>query len=479
MQSAYLNAPLPYIILAVTSLLIIIAISIKRNHAFIAGFSVIGMVAAFITILTGDYPDSVNNLIVFDPAARFFNSLFLLSGTVIAFLGYDYLRKHDENKEEFYPILLLAILGAWVLSSSINFVSFFLGLELMTVSLYVMIAYLRDSSFSLEAGVKYLILAAASSAFLLMGMAFMYFETGSLMFIGPIVEFAQQGWQTDILFLAGLAFMLVGIGFKLAVVPFHMWTADVYEGAPAPVTAFVATVSKGAVVAVLLRLFFSGAVSQFGSVALVLSIIAGASMFAGNILALMQKNVKRILAYSSIAHLGYILVALLAYSATAVSAISYYLVVYFITTLGAFGLISLLSDRKGEATDIDSFRGMFWRQPVTAIVFTAMLMSLAGIPLTGGFIGKFMVVVAGVESSLWTLIIILIVNSAIGIYYYLRIVAAMFSDAPKELDASRVKVPFSGQMLMTILTVLLIYFGIFPDNLLSLIDGLVNSFIIN
>ncbi|MBD3382811.1 MAG: NADH-quinone oxidoreductase subunit NuoN [candidate division Zixibacteria bacterium] len=478
MQSAYLNAPLPYIILAAVSLMIIIAISIKRNHAFAMGLSVIGMIAAFITLFTNDTAESTYGLLVFGPAAQFFTGLFLSSGIVIAFLGYDYLYNHDEHREEFYPVLLLAILGASVLSSSINFVSFFLGLELMTVSLYVMIAYLRDSSFSLEAGVKYLILAAASSAFLLMGMAFLYFETGSLEFTGPIVEYAQQGWQTSMLFLAGLAFMLVGIGFKLAVVPFHMWTADVYEGAPAPVTAFVATVSKGAVVAVLLRLFFSGAVSQFGSVVLVLSIIAGASMFAGNILALMQKNVKRILAYSSIAHLGYILVALLAYRESAVSAISYYLVVYFITTLGAFGLVSLLSNRKGEPTDIDSFRGIFWRQPLIAIVFTAMLMSLAGIPLTGGFIGKFMVVVAGVESSLWALIIILIVNSAIGIYYYLRIVAAMFSDAPKELDYSRVKVPFSGQMLMTILTVLLIYFGIFPDNLLSLIDGLVDSFIL-
>jgi len=285
-----------------------------------------------------------------------------------------------------------------------------------------------------------------------------------IVFIGLIIEFFTK---TE-----------VGIGFKLAVVPFHLWTPDVYEGAPAPVTAFVATVSKGAVVAVTMRLFISGGLAGLNSAVLALSIIAAVSMFAGNILALLQKNIKRLLAYSSIAHLGYILVALLAFPESAASAVTYYLVVYFVTTLGAFGIISLLSDSNDEPTNIESFRGMFWRRPFVAIVFSLMLMSLAGIPLTGGFFGKFLVVVAGINSSLWTLVIILIVNSAIGLYYYLRIVAVMFSSVPEDMRTSAIKISISGKLIMTVLTLALIYFGTLPGGLLDLINGIVNSFII-
>jgi NADH-quinone oxidoreductase subunit N len=351
--------------------------------------------------------------------------------------------------------------------------SLFLGLELLTVSLYVMIGYLRNDRFSLEAGIKYLILAAASSAFLLFGLALLYAETGPLEFDGIAKAIGGMLDIKGIYVLAGTGMFLVGAGFKLAVAPFHMWTPDVYEGAPAPVTAFVATVSKGAMAAILLRYFFAVEGFEYTTVVLALSIIAIASMFLGNILALLQKNIKRLLAYSSIAHLGYILVAFIAAGDLAAEAVSVYLVVYFVTTLGAFGIIALLADKEGEKFMLDHYRGLFWRRPWISLAFSGMLLSLAGVPLTAGFIGKFFVLLAGVGTALWTLVVILVINSAIGLYYYIKVIATMFSRAESEPEHKPVSIPVAGSAVLTGLTILLIYFGVYPVHLIRLIREMV------
>jgi proton-translocating NADH-quinone oxidoreductase chain N len=216
--------------------------------------------------------------------------------------------------------------------------------------------------------------------------------------------------------LTGLAMTVTGIGFKLAVVPFHMWTPDVYEGAPAPVTAFVATVSKGAIVALLLRYVVQTRAYPYGSLLLAFSVLAGASIVVGNLLALLQENVKRVLAYSSIAHLGYLLVALVAGGPRGVEAATYYLVAYMLTTLSAFGSVIVLSEKEQDAENMAAYRGLFWRRPWLAMVFTAALLSLAGIPLTAGFVGKFYVLLVGVESALWPLIFLLVFGSAVGLF---------------------------------------------------------------
>ena len=229
--------------------------------------------------------------------------------------------------------------------------------------------------------------------------------------------------------LAGLVMIISGLGFKLAVVPFHLWTPDVYEGAPAPVTAFIATVSKGAVFALVLRYFTRIDIHAHTALFLIITLIAVASMFAGNLLALLQTNVKRILAYSSISHLGYLLVTVLASGPTAVTAAAFYLAAYFITTLGAFGVVAVLSRPERDADRLEDYRGLVWRRPWLAGVFTAMLFSLAGIPLTAGFVGKFYVVAAGVGSALWLAVVALAINSVIGLFYYLRIVVALFTPA--------------------------------------------------
>jgi NADH-quinone oxidoreductase subunit N len=268
-----------------------------------------------------------------------------------------------------------------------------------------------------------------------------------------------------------MALMITGIGFKLAVVPFHMWTPDVYEGAPAPVTAFVATVSKGALFGLLLR-YFREAPATGGTVFLVFTIIAIASMVVGNLLALLQNNVKRILAYSSIAHLGYLLVAFQAGGLLGGRAATFYLTAYFVTTLGAFGVVSVLSAGDRDADRIEDYRGLFWRRPALAGVLVVMLFSLAGIPLTAGFLGKFYVVAAGAASATWLLLLVLVTTSAIGIYYYLRIIVALYATETPAIHAEHVepRMHATSRVVLTVLTGVLFWLGIYPAPLLAVIQ---------
>ena len=271
--------------------------------------------------------------------------------------------------------------------------------------------------------------------------------------------------------LVGIGLIVVGFGFKLALVPFHLWTPDVYQGAPAPVTAFIATVSKGAMFAVLLRYFTIIDVRTHHTLFLIFAIFAVASMVAGNLLALLQSNVKRLLAYSSIAHLGYLLVAFLAGGALAATAITFYLVAYFVTTIGAFGVVTVLSSADGEAEHLDDYRGLFTRRPRLSAVFMAMLLSLAGIPLTAGFVGKFYLTVAAGGAALWPLLIVMMITSGIGLFYYLRVVVAMFTESATDASAGREpsRVPFVARLTLSALTVALVWLGVYPAPLIRLI----------
>ena len=356
-----------------------------------------------------------------------------------------------------------------VLVASNHFVSFFLGLELLSVSLYGLIAYRRGHALGIEAGLKYLVLAGVSSAFLLFGMALVYAQLGTMDF-AVISDKLTAEPAPGALLLTAFGLIIVGISFKLALVPFHLWTPDVYQGAPAPVTAFVATVSKGAMFALLLRYFAAVQVQAYGSLMLVFTIIAIASMFAGNLLALLQNNVKRLLAYSSIAHLGYLLVAFLASGPLAVEAVTYYLAAYFATMLGAFGIVTLLSNGERDAESIEDYRGLAWRRPWLAGAFTAMLLSLAGIPLTAGFMGKFYVLTAGVGSALWLLVIILVVTSAMGLFYYLRLLITMYQQPYPSSPADLPRVNLTGRAVLVVLTSALLWLGVYPSPAIALIQ---------
>ena len=264
-----------------------------------------------------------------------------------------------------------------------------------------------------------------------------------------------------------------GLAFKLSLAPFHLWTPDVYQGAPAPVTAFLATVSKGAVFVLLLRYFAAAGAFAYAPLLVGLAVLAGASMLLGNVLALLQQNVKRILAYSSIAHLGYLLVAFLAGGAAAAEAASYYLTAYVVSTVGAFGVVTVLSSERGEEDDaqmLSGYRGLFWRRPWLAAMFSLMLLSLAGIPLTMGFVAKFYVVAASVESSLWALLAVVIVGSAIGLFYYLRVLITLYlghDEAAPIGQAPRVSV--AAGVVLAGAAAAVVWLGVFPQPLIALI----------
>lgn len=464
-------ALLPLLILAATAIAVMLGVAVRRSHALSASIAFAGLVISFgsIWIAAPELPRQVTPLLILDRYALFYIALLTVSSMVFILLAHGYFEKSDDDHDEMYILMLVATLGGAVLVSSSHFASLFLGLELLSVALYGMIAYPRRRPLPLEAGIKYLVLAAVSAAFLLFGMALVYGAFGTMRFDEIAAQLSRPGFDRWLV-LPGMALIITGFGFKLALAPFHIWTPDVYEGAPAPVTAYVATVSKGAMFALLLRYFYKTGGHQQAPLFVVFSVIAIASMFAGNILALLQDNVKRILAYSSIAHLGYLLVAFQASGDLAPMAVGFYLVSYFVTTLGAFGIVAVLSDGVRDADLLDDYRGLFWRRPVVAAVFTAMLFSLAGIPVTVGFVGKFYLVAAGASAGLWSLVVILVVTSGIGLFYYLRIVVAIYSEASQAKAGPVIGAPAVAALIF--LTAALVYLGLFPQPLLALIRGL-------
>ena len=467
-------ALLPLLVTALSSLGVLLLAAFHRDHRFVAVVTSLGLAVAFFTlpVAAGVAPRQVTPLLRIDAYALFYAGLILAASLAVTILSYGYLEKQEGQREEFYALLLFATLGAMTLAAASHFAAFFLGLELLSVSLYVLIAYVRTDGRPLEAGIKYLILSGTSSAFLLFGMALIYFQSGTMEFTRTAALAGTAAFPSTV--LVGLMLILTGVGFKLALVPFHMWAPDVYQGAPAPVTAFVATVSKGAMVALLLRYFVEIAAFRSEMLWWAMAGIAVLSMFAGNLLALLQDNIKRLLAYSSIAHLGYLLVAFLAAGPLAAEAVTFYLTAYFVTTLGAFGVVSVLSKPGSEAEALDDYRSLFWNRPWLAGVFTIMLLSLAGIPLTAGFIGKFYVIAAGVESSLWVLIVLLVGNSVIGLFYYLRVIVIMAADGRRGVrpaDTTRApQVSYADGLVLAALSGFLLWLGLYPAPLIRLVQ---------
>ena len=431
-------------------------------------------------------PQQVSSILVTDHYSLFFSLLILFASLITALLAKDYLEQRSGENEEFYLLLMLSTLGALVLVSSTHLASFLLGLELLGVALYALIAYPERGRLPLEAAIKYLVLSGAASAILLFGFALIYAALGSLSFVGIGQQLSQElGADRQLLVLIGTAMVFTGIGFKLSLVPFHMWTPDVYQGAPAPVTGFLSTVSKGAIFAALMRLFIDAQLYQFPSLLLALSIVAAASMVIGNLLALKQNSLKRLLAYSSIAHIGYLIITIVVYGSLqkgqlAVEAASFYLTAYMLTSLAAFAVLTVLSSQKKQAyeqTDsdgIDSVRGLFWSNPLLALVLTIALLSLAGIPLTIGFVGKFYILTVGIEGALWLLVAALVIGSGIGIYYYLRVVFAMTEQITQTRADSSAQWSMSlvAKLVICLLIFMMLALGVLPQPLIEQIGNL-------
>ncbi len=403
---------------------------------------------------------------ILDKFALFFKAFFLLSGFFLIGICRQYQKRLEAGTNAFFILLMTTLLGACCLVSAYNFLAFFISIELMTISLYILTAYLKSDSRSTEAGVKYLVMGAFSSAIMLYGISFIYGITGSLSF-EKVSSAIQAMPHLNFLLAAGFFLLIAGIGFKISAFPFQLWVPDVYEGAPTPITAFLSVVSKAAGFAVLLRILFSVMGQSLGAMWTTLAaLLAAATLLYGNLGALpqVQGNIKRLLGFSSIGHAGYLLMGVASGSALGASAILYYLTAYGLANLTIFFVVVSASDRNES---IESLRGLFSRSPILgASIFVAVL-SLAGVPPLAGFFGKFLIIQAVVEKKMLWLAFVGAINIVISLYYYLMIVKTVYVD---KSDGSPIHVSPSARWSLITLTALIILLGVFQEPLLNLIQ---------
>jgi NADH-quinone oxidoreductase subunit N len=467
-----MQAAAPLLVLALTVAAMLAALAIRRSFAITVLIAATGLILATISIpwalaaRANPFPSLFN----LTPDALGFAGLMLLAGLATLILATLYLTRDLPLPREEYPLLLvLATLGAVAMATSAGFITLFLGLETMTIAMIGMIAYPRDRPEAEEAALKYLVLSGMSSALVLFGIGLAALATGHLTY-APLLAAGPKP-----IILTALALIGAGAGFKLSVVPFHIWVPDIYAGAPAPSAAYVAVIPKIAVIAVILHLLAMPGSTVSPLLASAVGIVAMLSMLVGNLLALMQENLKRVLGYSSIAHLGYLLIALLAAGRIGRAGVIFYIVTYAITVIGAFGIIGVLS-RAGSARDadqIDDLRGLFWHRPLLATIMTLILLSLAGIPPAIGFIAKLYIMAAGVSADLRVLTATLVLSSVIGLFYYLRIILVM---ALKPVDraeapANIMAIPITGWLTIATLGALILGFGIAPQSLMTLLHA--------
>lgn len=462
---------LPVILCSLTAVCVMLGIAIKRHHFFNASIAVVGLSASLVSVwwVLNNLPSQiVTDLFVVDSFACVYMALILAITLACVMLSHAYMETHSGNREEFYLLLVLSAVGAMLMACSRHMAALFISMEILTIPVFGLAAYSFARSRSLEAGIKYLVLSATSTAFMLFGMALLYAQTGSLSYAGIQAALTETA-QMAPLMLAGFAMLFIAFAFKLSFAPFHLWTPDVYEGAPAPVSAFLATASKVAVFAAFLRLWQWMPALSSGVMNDVLAAVAGLSIVVGNLLALTQTNIKRMLGYSSIAHFGYLLIAVVSGLNIERSAVMIYLVTYVVTVLAAFGVVVQVSSpyQGADADNLHNYRGLFWKRPYLASVMTVAMLSMAGIPMTAGFIGKFYVVMTGVGAKLWWLLAALVLGSALGLYYYLRFMIAMYLLEP---GMRRFEAPLNwgrttGGLVLLLMAMLVILLGVYPEPL--------------
>ena len=469
----------PVMIVALTTIVAMLLTAIKRNHNLIATASVVGLNLATIYIVCSMFgkfglsfaPANVMGMFMVDSFTMFYQFVMLIAALACCTLSHAYIETYKDNREELYILMLASVTGAMLMVASSHYASFFISLELMSIPIYGLLAYTHQRSQSLEAGVKYLVLSATASAMLLMGMAYIYAYTGSLSFYDSVQVLVESIHKPMV--ILGLGLIVFAIAFKLSLAPFHKWTPDVYAGAPAPVATFLATAAKVATIGLFVRYILASGAMLVESIVTIITVLAVLSIVVGNLLAVRQVNLKRILGYSSIAHFGYLLIALISTSYASLGSISLYVVTYVLTTIGAFGAVALMSspyNNVSEAESLADYRGLFWRRPVLTAVLTVMMLSLAGIPLTAGFIGKFLVIMAAVTTQHWFLAAMIIVGSGIGLYYYLRVMVVMYMTPPDNprMDAVDHWGQKVGGIMVLAAAALVLIIGVYPDPVIKL-----------
>jgi NADH-quinone oxidoreductase subunit N len=422
----------------------------------------------FIAIQPGAPVEMFGGSFVIDNFARFFKVLALIGAMMALVMSGPFWHDHKINRFEFSVVVLLSVAGMMVMVSARDLIALYLGIELMSLSLYVIAAIDRENLRSTEAGLKYFVLGALSSGMLLYGASLIYGFTGTVSFSG--IAAAAKSPSPGLIF--GIVFLFAGLAFKVSAVPFHMWTPDVYEGAPTPVTAFFAAAPKVAAIALFVRVAtgaFPNAVPQWQQIVIFIAI---ASMVLGAFAAIGQRNIKRLMAYSSIGHVGFALVGLAAGTATGVAGVLIYMSIYLAMTLGTFACILAMRREGGQIEEIDQLAGLARTQPVMAFVLAALMFSLAGIPPLAGFFAKFYVFVAAIEAKLYVLAVIGVLASVVGAYYYLRIVKIMYMDEPVARFLPMAK-PVAAVMLLSAIFVIL--FFIYPAPLVAAADAAAKS----
>jgi NADH-quinone oxidoreductase subunit N len=438
-----------------------------RGKRDLATVGVLGLGGALLSsaLMWGGAPTAFQQMVVVDDFALFFNAIFCVSTALVLLLSVDYLRRQGAEAGEYYVLVLFAALGMMLMASALDLLVVFLGLELMSLSLYVLAGFFRTRATGNEAAMKYFLLGAFASGFFLYGIALLYGATGTTNLARLGASLAGPGAAIQPLVLVGLALLLVGFGFKTSAVPFHQWAPDVYEGAPTAVAALIATGSKAAAFAALLRVLVAMRPLQ-PEWGLIVWLIAALTMTVGNVVALAQRNLKRMLAYSSVAHVGYMLVGVAAGHDLGSAAVLYYLLVYSFATVGAFGVILVLERNGAEAVDLEGYGGLAARHPVLALVLTVCLLSLIGLPPTAGFVGKFYLFGAAIRGGFVGLAVIAVLNSVAAAYYYLRLIVYMYMREP-EGPGLRVALTPAAGLALAITVWATMHLGLFPGTVFA------------
>ena len=430
-SSLWIAAPELILSIGAMILLMIGVFMGEKSSQTVTGLSVaVIIIAALWLILITPLGVGFGGSFVLDPFARFMKILVLVGSAAAMVMSVGFAESERFNRFEFPVLILLSTTGMMMMVSAGDMIALYLGLELQSLAIYVLAAINRDSVRSTEAGLKYFVLGALSSGMLLYGASMVYGFTGHIEFTQIAAVAGESGRSLGL--VVGLVFVLAGLAFKISAVPFHMWTPDVYEGAPTPITAFLAGAPKVAAMALLTRFTVQGFEPMSDQWQQVIVFISIASMVFGAFAAIGQRNIKRLMAYSSIAHMGYALVGLAAANSEGVRGVLIYMTVYLMMTLGTFAVILAMRRRDGMVEDIDDLAGLSQTNPVMALFLTVMMLSLAGLPPLAGFIAKYFVFMAAVHAGLWPLAIIGVLASVVGLFYYLRLVKTMWFDEPAE-----------------------------------------------
>ena len=483
-ETAMINLPpaddyirvLPEIILtgAGTLIMLLEPLTSRRRKEWLGYFAIAALIVSLwgtaVAYAVGG--NAFSNLLVVDGFATYFRALVIVVGILGILASFQYLRREHADKGEYYALILFSVVGQCLMASANELIIMFIGLEISSIATYVLAGFLRDDKRNNEAAVKYFLLGSFATAFLLYGIAWIYGATETTVLPSIRANLLSRDMNISVTMVSvAAALMFVGFAFKVSVVPFQIWAPDVYQGAPAPVSAFMSAGPKAAAFAMLVRVYmtaFEPITNRWEPFVWACALL---TMVLGNFAALLQTNIKRLLAYSSIAHAGYILVAVAAHSKIGVAAVMFYTAAYAFMNVGAFAVVSWFSRQGERYVDIDDFAGLGWQQPLPAALFSLFLLSLIGVPLTGGFFGKFYIFKAALDSNLVWLAVFGLLTSAVGAYYYLRILVVMYMREPAEPAQTAPAVGPGMQAALWISAIGTLILGIFPSALLDFLRG--------